>query len=106
MSGKPKRSPFGLRQAIDQEWFRVEAKVQADDGPSSANVYVYDAIDPWWGLDPQEFVQAIDGLDVDQINLYVNSPGGSVYGAQAMTAALQRSPATITAFVDGIAASA
>jgi len=106
MSGKPKRNPFGLPQAVNPEWFRVEPKAQADDGTSSANVYVYDAIDPWWGLDPQEFVQAIDSLDVDQINLYVNSPGGSVYGAQAMTAALQRSPANITAYVDGLAASA
>jgi ATP-dependent protease ClpP protease subunit len=106
MSGKPKRNPWGLPQAINPEWFRVEPKAVAENGATSADVYVYDAIDPWWGLDPQQFVQAIDSLDVDQINLYVNSPGGSVYGAQAMTAALDRSTATITAYVDGLAASA
>jgi ATP-dependent protease ClpP protease subunit len=106
MSGNQKRNPFGLPQAMNPEWFRVEAKAQASDGSTSADVYVYDAIDPWWGLDPQEFVQSIDALDVDQINLYVNSPGGSVFGAQAMTAALQRSSATVTAYVDGLAASA
>lgn len=103
---KPKRNPFGLPQAMNPEWFRFEPVATADDGTTSADVYVYDAIDPWFGLDPQEFVQAVDSLDVDQVNLYVNSPGGSVYGAQAMTAALQRSPAKVTAYVDGLAASA
>jgi ATP-dependent protease ClpP protease subunit len=106
MSGE-QRNPYGIPQAKNPAWFRVDARNEAaEDGTTTANVYVYDAIDGWWGVDPAEFVQAIDALDVDQINLYVNSPGGSIMGAQAMTNALARSSANVTAYVDGIAASA
>jgi ATP-dependent protease ClpP protease subunit len=89
-----------------REWFRMEAPRTTVSG-TSADVYVYDTIGGWFGgVDPQEFVLGLADLDVDQINLFVNSPGGDVYGAIAMTNALRRHPANITATVDGLAASA
>lgn len=102
MTGK---NPFGIPQASNPEWFKVEARATAEDEPSSADVYVYDVIDSWFGIDANQFVQAIAGLDVDQINLFVNSPGGVVYDAVAMTNALRRSDARVVATVDGLAAS-
>lgn len=87
-------------------WFRMEAPRASASG-TSADVYVYDVIGGWFGgVDPGEFVLALADLDVDQINLFVNSPGGDVYGAIAMTNALRRHPANITATVDALAASA
>ncbi|NLH92511.1 MAG: Clp protease ClpP [Atopobium sp.] len=45
----------------------------------------------------------------DELNLYVNSPGGSVFEAVAMTAQLKRlrqTGVTVNAYIDGLAASA
>lgn len=45
------------------------------------------------------------GDGIETINLYINSPGGSVFEAMAMIAMLQRHPADIISYVDGVAAS-
>lgn len=93
-----------------KEWFKFSEPRNEADGTSSASIYVYDVIgsDPFGGggIDAQDFVQNLAQLDVDQIDLYVNSPGGSAFAATAMTNALLRHPANIDAHVDGIAASA
>lgn len=44
--------------------------------------------------------------DIDTLNLYVNSPGGSVFQAQAIYSILARQTAQKVAYIDGIAASA
>jgi ATP-dependent protease ClpP protease subunit len=59
-----------------------------------------------YDLDAQDFVQAVHALDVKAIDLHVNSPGGFVWDAMAMYQALKSHPATVTAHVDGLAASA
>lgn len=90
-----------------RDWYRVEVRAQAQDGqPTSADVYLYDAIGGWWGVLASEFVQEIADLDVEQINLYVNSPGGDVYDGVAIMNALRRHKARVVATVDGLAASA
>lgn len=50
--------------------------------------------------------QAIDGLDVDTINVYINSYGGEVAEALAIYSSLQRHKAQIHTFCDGFACSA
>lgn len=59
-----------------------------------------------YDLDAQEFVKAVHALDAKAIDLHVNSPGGFVWDALAMYQALKSHPATVTAHVDGLAASA
>ena len=71
-----------------------------------ATVYVYDVIDPWWGVSAQAFAQALAALDVSTIHLRINSPGGDVFEASAMLAAIRAHPARIISHVDGLAASA
>ncbi|MCU1569222.1 MAG: ATP-dependent Clp protease proteolytic subunit [Pseudarthrobacter sp.] len=83
-------------------WFRMETA--SDD--RTADVYIYDMIDSWWGVDAAQFVREIAALDVDTINLRVNSPGGSVYDGVAIMNALRRHTARVVATVDGLAASA
>jgi ATP-dependent protease ClpP protease subunit len=98
------RNPFGIPQAKAPDWFRM-ARDEAD--PTVGEIWVYDAIDSWWGVSAQSFIEALDALgDVTAINMYVNSPGGSVYEALAMRSAIARHSARVTAYVDGIAASA
>ena len=50
--------------------------------------------------------QVIDGLDVDVINVYINSYGGEVAEALAIYSALRRHKAKIKTFCDGFACSA
>jgi ATP-dependent protease ClpP protease subunit len=73
---------------------------------STADVYIYDVIDSWWGVNASEFVKELAALDVETINLYVNSPGGSVFDGTAIMNAIRRHKAHVVATVDGLAASA
>ncbi|WP_158514120.1 head maturation protease, ClpP-related [Acidipropionibacterium acidipropionici] len=75
----------------------------------SADLHLYGAIgQDFWGdgVDPTEFVQTVDGLDVDELNVFVNSPGGDAFGGIAMMNALRRQKAAVNVTVDGLAASA
>ncbi|MET3349636.1 UNVERIFIED_ORG: ATP-dependent protease ClpP protease subunit [Arthrobacter sp. UYEF1] len=92
-----------LKPSMDRgPWFRMET----DEAGTSAEVYIYDVIDSFWGVNAADFVRELQALDVDTINLRVNSPGGSVYDGVAIMNALRRHPANIIATVDGLAASA
>lgn len=87
----------------------VRAEVD-DPAPGVGKLHLDDVIDSWggwWGISAKEFNEALDELgDVDEIHLHINSPGGEVYEGIAITNALRRHPATVTAIVDGLAASA
>ncbi|MDO5663567.1 MAG: Clp protease ClpP, partial [Brachybacterium sp.] len=89
-------------RAQTQQWFRMEA----NEKERTAEVYLYDAIDPWWGVTAKDFVDAWNRLDVDRIDLYINSPGGDVFDGMAILNVIRRSKATVIAHVDGLAASA
>lgn len=73
--------------------------------PSRAEVYLYGAIDGW-ELDGNDLAREIRSLDVDAIDLRVNSPGGYVFDGVAVYAALTDHRAEVTTHVDGLAASA
>jgi ATP-dependent Clp endopeptidase proteolytic subunit ClpP len=92
-----------LKMATEgKQWYRMEAKA----GEDAADVYIYDVIDSYWGVNASEFVRELAALDVENINLYVNSPGGSVFDGTAIMNAIRRHKAHVTATVDGLAASA
>jgi ATP-dependent protease ClpP protease subunit len=76
-----------------------------------ATLRIYDYIDPdggYWGISANEFADALDAIeeDVTQIELLINSGGGSVWDGLAILNTLRSHPATVTARVDGVAASA
>jgi ATP-dependent protease ClpP protease subunit len=101
------RNPYGVPQARQRDWYRISDVVRDEArGTSSADIWVDDEIDPWWGISAATFRQELNALDVDHINLYVNSPGGSVYEAIDMMNNLSRHKAHVTATVNGLAASA
>jgi ATP-dependent Clp protease protease subunit len=63
----------------------------------------------WYGdeVTPKEFKKDLDALgDIDILNIYVNSPGGDVFAAQAMVNILERNKAEKNVYVDGLMASA
>ncbi len=66
-------------------------------------------IGPAWAdlVDAKGFVESIAAMkDVTQIDVRINSPGGSCWEALAMYNALKMHPATIAVHIDGIALSA
>jgi ATP-dependent protease ClpP protease subunit len=82
------------------QWYRISNA----DAPA-AQVHVYDAIGGF-GLGAAQFVQDLAGITSKSIDLHINSPGGDVFDAIAMHAALVNHPATVNTYVDGVAASA
>lgn len=92
---KPKNKP--------QPWFEIRNAAEGDTGP--AQVFIYEEIDDWWGLSAKDFVQQLAALDVDAIDLHINSPGGSVFDGHAIYNALRNHKASVTTYIDGIAAS-
>jgi ATP-dependent Clp protease protease subunit len=69
-------------------------------------IYLYDAIDSWFGVDAQQFAKDLAGLDADTIHLRVNCPGGDVFDGRAMQTALAQHSAKVIAHIDGLCASA
>lgn len=84
------------------QWYRMETATTG----SSAEVFIYGGIGSWYGVDATQFVADLADLDVDEIQLRVNSPGGSVYDGVAIMNAIKRHKAKVVASVDGLAASA
>lgn len=79
-------------------------KVTASDDQTT--IYLYDAIDPWWGISAESFAQQLNAIDTPTINLRINSPGGDVFEARAIVTAIRQHPANVISHVDGVAASA
>lgn len=84
-----------------QTWYRIENNISND----AADIYIYAEIG-WYGVEAAQFVAELKALSVSNITLHVNSPGGDVPDAMAIMNALRAHSATVTAEVDGIAASA
>ena len=73
---------------------------------------VYDVIvasdsDAAWmgGISAEAFARELRAMSGD-VELRINSPGGDVFAARAMAQAMREHPGKITAYVDGVAASA
>lgn len=91
-------SPTNKREA---DWFRIVEDKKA----SEADVYVYDEIG-FWGTTASDFAATLRDLDVKHINMHLNSPGGEVFDGVAIYNTIVNHKATVTVFVDGLAASA
>jgi len=75
-------------------------------GADTTTVYVYDVIDGFWGVSASDFARELAAITTPNVKLRINSPGGDVFEARAMMTAIAEHPATFTAQIDGLAASA
>ena len=50
------------------------------------SIFIDGVIDADWGISANDIVNALNGFNGDQINIYLNSPGGSVFEARSMVA--------------------
>lgn len=88
-------------RAKNPQWFRMEKSSNSD----VADVYIYDAIDSYWGVAAEDFVKSLKSIDAKAITIHINSPGGSVFDGMAMYHAIKSHPAKVTAVVEGLSAS-
>jgi ATP-dependent Clp protease protease subunit len=91
---------------------RMSNKGRGEFRAEDNTIWLYDAIASddfeasiFGGIAPSEFISAL-ARTTGPVTLRINSPGGSVFGAQAMVAAMRAHPHPITAKVDSLAASA
>jgi ATP-dependent protease ClpP protease subunit len=96
------RKLFNLAQANAGKGAGIRSETDGD----VANIYVYDIIDAYWGISAQDFVRTVANIEGGTVNLHINSPGGDVFEARAMMAAIAEHKATFTAKIDGLCASA
>lgn len=92
-----------------REWFRVTR-----NEASAIDIDIYGDIGEsfdWWtgekeGIGAKAFIDTLRDARGKDVNLHVNSGGGSVVDAYAMMTAIANHDGKVTAYVDGLAASA
>lgn len=89
------------RTVSSKSWYRIENHRQS----SNATIYIYDEIG-FWGITASEFVTELDNVDAKHIDVHINSPGGDVFDGIAIYNALANHTASVTTYIDGLAASA
>lgn len=77
---------------------------------NTGELYIYGVITSfkWDESDTtaQSFKNDLDGLgDINKLNVYINSPGGSVFQGVAIHTMLKRHKAEVNVYIDGVAAS-
>lgn len=85
--------------------FWITDEIAPDSERFNWDTYRWEAVEST--TSQKYFIQNLAGLGPgDRVNLYINSMGGSVKEALGIHSELKRCPATVTAYIDGFAASA
>jgi ATP-dependent Clp protease protease subunit len=81
--------------------------IRQETTDAESHVYVNDVIDSYWGASASALITALAAVGTDKVtHLHINSPGGDVFEARAMAAAVVAHQGTVVAHIDGICASA
>ena len=81
-----------------RRWYEIKAKSDVSE------IWLYDEIGIW-GIGAKEFIVELNAVKSSKIDMHINSPGGEVFDGAAIYNAVKRHPATVTSYIDGIAAS-
>lgn len=89
-----------------KHWYEIKAQADGE----IAEVWIYGIIgEDFWtgeGVKAKDLCVELAKLDVAQLDVHINSPGGDYFGGVAIYGALRRHKAQVNVFVDGYAASA
>lgn len=85
----------------NQSWYEIKAK-----GKNQAEIAIYDEIGGW-GITAKQFASEFKALgdNIQQLDIHIHSPGGSVFDGIAIYNLLNNHPANKTVYIDGLAAS-
>lgn len=89
-----------------RKWYDI----RAESGEKAATIFIYEEIGKTWRPDDQTvdastFVSELNALDVETIDLHINSPGGQVFEGNTIYNALKAHKAKVHVKIDGMAAS-
>lgn len=104
LASEPADSIQFNRAALKPGVFRVNAGAAANE----AEILLYGDIGGGWfdeGITAESIANDIGGLDVETLNVRINSGGGLVFEGVAIYNAIARHPAKVVIHIDGIAAS-
>jgi len=95
-----------MKHKPENNWYAMETTKDAEgNATASADVFIYDEIGGF-GVSAQSFIDELDSLgEIEQINLRINSPGGSIIEGNVIYNVLKRHGAKVVTHIDGIAAS-
>jgi len=96
---RPSARIFNLVSGVP-EWRSVR-----NAAAKTTTLYLYDEIS-WWGVTAADFVEQLQGVGGDRLNLHINSPGGDVWEGIAILNSLRQHAPGVDVTVDGLAASA
>lgn len=86
---------------------REKRPVNVIKNESVAAIYIYDFIDPYWGVGAKDVVSALASIGEEaDVNVHINSPGGDVFEGRAIMAAIRAHKGKTVAHIDSLAASA
>jgi ATP-dependent protease ClpP protease subunit len=87
-------------------WYAMEQEIDAEGVKSSkAEIFIYDEIGGF-GVNANAFIEELENLgEVEQIDLRISSPGGSIIEGNVIFNAIKRHAANVTVYIDGMAAS-
>jgi ATP-dependent protease ClpP protease subunit len=85
-----------------RSWYTIRNAARSSE---PAEVYLYDMIGGW-GITAQDFVNDLSAITASRIDLHINCEGGEVFDGIAIYTALVNHKASVTAYVDSLAASA
>lgn len=86
-----------------KSWYTIKAQA---NNPKAADIEIFDEIG-FWGVTAASFIRDLKSKgDISEINVSINSPGGSVFDGLAIYNALRAHAATVNVRVMGVAASA
>ena len=101
--------PLLARQVEDIRlpWYHIKNVVSGseEDTTDNTEVFIYDEIGGLCGIPADQFVQELNDITTANISVRINSPGGSLFDSIAIYNALVKHPATVTCYIDAIAAS-
>ena len=90
---------------MPKPWYSIKAAAAGAESSAPAEVSILDAISPYYGVDAKTFLTAFRALKEQNVNVYINSPGGSVFEGLAILNGMRATGKNITVHILGIAAS-
>jgi ATP-dependent Clp endopeptidase proteolytic subunit ClpP len=86
-----------------KKWFEIKNKAD------KAEIWIYEQIgEDFWtggGITAKSFQKELATIKATQIDLHINSPGGEVFDGITIYNLIKQHPATVTTYIDGLAAS-
>lgn len=80
--------------------------LRAEASATGLEIFVYDVIDPWFGVSAKAIGEAMRASPDAAVTLRINSPGGDAFEGRAIASLIRAHKGPTRAVVDGIAASA